>query len=134
MVLAAAGSASAQTYYQAYSAPVYYENGYQHYQAPQYMNNSDVQSRLINLGYYVGPHGVNGVMTEHTVAAIRYFQSSHGIKVDGVVGAETRAALSQYDYSQNPAYRSHYTYGNSQYRNGYASRYRPVNQVYYTTR
>jgi hypothetical protein len=50
-----------------------------------------VQGRLLNLGYSPGP--IDGVMGYRTVAAIKAFQADHGLKVDGVVGDETRARL-----------------------------------------
>lgn len=53
----------------------------------------DVQSRLLALGYDLGPTGVDGVFLGETLAAVRTFQHEHGIGEDGVVGDHTWAAL-----------------------------------------
>lgn len=51
-----------------------------------------LQARLQSLGYWVGPvDGVYGKLTEQAVYA---FQKYAGLSVDGVAGANTRAALS----------------------------------------
>lgn len=51
----------------------------------------EIQQRLADLGWYDGPiDGKNGAAT---IAAIKSFQQVHGLKVDGVVGTETRAKL-----------------------------------------
>lgn len=53
---------------------------------------AEVQQRLQDLRYWVGPvDGVFGWLTEQAVYA---FQKANGIAVDGVVGPQTRASLS----------------------------------------
>ncbi len=65
--------------------------------------NSDVrlvQRKLQQWGYYDG--SVDGVYGNQTFAAVRDFQRRNGLRVDGVVGPETWAALG-YDMSPEPA-------------------------------
>lgn len=50
-----------------------------------------LQENLRQLGYY--PYGVDGVYGNHTQSAVQKFQLHHGIKVDGIAGAKTLAAL-----------------------------------------
>jgi peptidoglycan hydrolase-like protein with peptidoglycan-binding domain len=50
-----------------------------------------LQQKLVELGYYVG--NVDGDFQEKTGAAVAYFQSCHGLRIDAVVGPETREAL-----------------------------------------
>ncbi|MEL6221199.1 MAG: peptidoglycan-binding protein [Cyanobacteria bacterium J06627_8] len=52
---------------------------------------SQVQTRLTELGFYSGP--VTGFYGELTEAAVRRFQESNGLTVDGVVGPATLAAI-----------------------------------------
>ncbi len=51
----------------------------------------DVQARLKQWGYYTGP--IDGVYGAGTYEAVRLFQSRNGLRVDGVVGTSTWAAL-----------------------------------------
>lgn len=53
----------------------------------------DVQSRLLALGYDLGPTGVDGVFLGETLAAVRTFQHERGIDEDGIVGDHTWSAL-----------------------------------------
>lgn len=53
----------------------------------------DVQRRLLTLGYDLGPTGVDGVFFGRTRDAVTAFQREHHLAEDGVVGAETWAAL-----------------------------------------
>lgn len=64
------------------------------------MDLTQIQQRLIDLGYDLGPSGADGQMGPRTDAAIRAFQSDHGLDVDGVVGPQTTAALSGAQPSQ----------------------------------
>lgn len=50
-----------------------------------------VQECLQAAGYDPGP--VDGVIGPRTIAAVRAFQGDHGIRVSGIVDAETRLAL-----------------------------------------
>lgn len=52
---------------------------------------TEIQTRLKEWGYYSGE--VDGVYGSKTEAAVRYFQSSNGLNVDGQVGNQTLAAL-----------------------------------------
>lgn len=50
-----------------------------------------IQDKLKRWGYYDG--AVDGIFGSATAKAVRYFQRSNGLKVDGIVGAQTLAAL-----------------------------------------
>ena len=50
-----------------------------------------IQQDLKNLGYYQGK--ITGIMDEATIKAIKAFQKDKGLKVDGIPGPKTRAAL-----------------------------------------
>ena len=52
---------------------------------------SSIQSKLNELGYSSGK--VDGVRGKKTDAAIRKFQKENGLKVDGIVGPNTKAVL-----------------------------------------
>jgi N-acetylmuramoyl-L-alanine amidase len=51
----------------------------------------EIQTRLSNWGYYNG--SVDGIYGNQTYDAVRYFQSSNGLAVDGVCGPNTLKAL-----------------------------------------
>lgn len=60
------------------------------------MQGNDVkalQQALEAKGYSVGPDGVDGIFGEGTETAVKAFQTSAGVKVDGIVGDATRSAL-----------------------------------------
>lgn len=50
-----------------------------------------IQTRLTAIGFFPGP--IDGVMGPKTMYAIKQFQLVKGLKVDGIVGPLTRAAL-----------------------------------------
>lgn len=50
-----------------------------------------IQDKLKRWGYYDG--AVDGIFGSATARAVRYFQRSNGLKVDGIVGAQTLKAL-----------------------------------------
>ena len=50
-----------------------------------------IQTRLKNWGYYTG--AVDGIFGYQTYKAVRFFQTKNGLKVDGIVGPQTLAAL-----------------------------------------
>jgi len=51
-----------------------------------------LQAELTQLGYYSGPE--DGIFGSETLAAVKSFQTSNGLQVDGVVGPLTNQALS----------------------------------------
>ncbi|MCE5204408.1 MAG: peptidoglycan-binding protein [Coriobacteriales bacterium] len=53
----------------------------------------DIQKRLFQLGYDLGPTGVDGVFLGKTQEAVRAFQRDNRLVEDGVVGPHTWAAL-----------------------------------------
>ena len=53
----------------------------------------DIQRRLLTLGYEIGRTGVDGVYLGQTTDAVRAFQESHDLLVDGIVGDVTWSAL-----------------------------------------
>ena len=55
------------------------------------------QTELINKGYSCGSWGADGDFGKATEAAVKAFQQDHGLKVDGIIGAETWAALDSAD-------------------------------------
>jgi N-acetylmuramoyl-L-alanine amidase len=52
---------------------------------------TEIQKRLKAWGYYKG--AVDGKYGYQTYQAVRYFQSKNGLKVDGIAGKQTLAAL-----------------------------------------
>ena len=50
-----------------------------------------IQKKLKNWGYYNGE--VDGIFGAKTKEAVKYFQRKNGLKVDGIVGNQTLAAL-----------------------------------------
>ena len=54
----------------------------------------EMQFMLDQLGYDLGPCGVDGDFGRMTEKAVKAFQKDHGLKIDGVVGSKTWAALS----------------------------------------
>lgn len=54
---------------------------------------SDLQSKLIERGFPCGSTGVDGKFGNTTLNAVKQFQQYSGLKVDGIVGPKTWAAL-----------------------------------------
>ena len=54
----------------------------------------EIQQALKNAGFYQGT--VDGRIGSHTREAVKEFQRSHGLKVDGVVGRQTWEQLAPY--------------------------------------
>ena len=52
---------------------------------------TEIQTRLKNWGYYDG--ALDGIYGSRTEAAVRWFQRSNGLSVDGQAGPQTLAAL-----------------------------------------
>ena len=52
---------------------------------------TQIQQKLLNWGYYSG--SVDGIYGSKTVSAVKYFQRSNGLTVDGKCGPSTLAAL-----------------------------------------
>lgn len=52
---------------------------------------TDLQNALKSLGYKIGT--VDGKFGAYTENAVRKFQKSHGLKVDGIAGAQTQSAI-----------------------------------------
>ncbi len=53
----------------------------------------ECQALLEKAGYSVGPCGIDGDFGRATLAAVKAFQSDHGLVVDGIVGPVTRKEL-----------------------------------------
>ena len=53
----------------------------------------ELQTMLLKLGYDLGPCGIDGDFGKATEAAVRSFQSDHGLAIDGVAGKNTWAEL-----------------------------------------
>ncbi len=52
---------------------------------------TQIQTKLKRWGYYNG--SVDGIYGSKTVTAVRAFQSKNGLKVDGIAGPKTLAAM-----------------------------------------
>ena len=52
-----------------------------------------LQTKLVNKGYSVGSCGIDGDFGSATLKAVKQFQKDNGLKVDGIVGRNTWAAL-----------------------------------------
>ena len=53
----------------------------------------ECQTLLEKHGYSVGSYGIDGEFGKDTLAAVKAFQKDHGLKVDGICGPKTFAAL-----------------------------------------
>lgn len=52
-----------------------------------------LQENLIKLGYDLGTYGADGDFGNATQKAVKKFQKDHGLTQDGIVGAQTHAAI-----------------------------------------
>ena len=50
-----------------------------------------IQTKLKNWGYYTG--SIDGIFGSKTTEAVKYFQRTNGLTVDGIVGKKTAAAM-----------------------------------------
>jgi N-acetylmuramoyl-L-alanine amidase len=62
---------------------------------------TQIQQKLKAWGYYKG--AVDGKYGYQTYSAVRYFQSKNGLKVDGVAGKQTLAAMGIFPTTSTPA-------------------------------
>lgn len=53
------------------------------------------QAELINRGYDLGAWGADGKFGNQTEKAVKEFQKDHGLKADGIIGADTWKALDE---------------------------------------
>ena len=60
---------------------------------PTFTTVKEVQQLLSDMGYDLGPAGVDGFMGRKTKEALLVFQGNVGLEVDGVIGPKTRAAM-----------------------------------------
>lgn len=60
---------------------------------PEFFRLEEVQQLLSDMGYDLGPAGVDGRMGPKTKDAIMTFQATHSLVADGIVGPKTRKAL-----------------------------------------
>lgn len=58
------------------------------------MTKKEIQTALRNAGYYNG--SIDGVLGNKSREAVRKFQADNGLKVDGLVGTETKNILIDY--------------------------------------
>ena len=63
-----------------------------------------LQTKLNALGYDLGICGIDGDFGSATEKAVKQFQKDHGLKVDGIVGEKTWAALNATDQPVAPTY------------------------------
>ena len=66
-----------------------------------------IQRKLKNWGYYKG--AVDGIFGPKTKEAVKYFQRKNGLKVDGIVGNKTLAALGISSAGDNQSSSGSYT-------------------------
>lgn len=63
-----------------------------------------LQTKLNALGYDLGVCGIDGDFGQATEKAVKQFQKDHGLKVDGIVGEKTWAALNGAEMPVTPTY------------------------------
>ncbi len=57
------------------------------------MSITEIQKKLIALGYDLGPKGADGVWGRRSIAALKAYQAKNGLKPDGIPGPATTAKL-----------------------------------------
>lgn len=62
----------------------------------------DLQKKLIELGYSVGPDGADGDFGNNTEKAVRDFQTDYKLSIDGEVGNETWTKLNELIEQKTP--------------------------------
>ena len=62
------------------------------------------QEILVDLGYELGPSGVDGKFGAKTEAAVKTFQQRHGLAADGIVGPKTWKQLLLYEGDEPETY------------------------------
>lgn len=62
------------------------------------------QEILVDLGYDLGPSGVDGKFGTKTEAAVKTFQQRHGLTADGIVGPKTWQQLLLYEGDEPETY------------------------------
>lgn len=62
-----------------------------------------IQTALIASGYSVGTAGIDGIFGPDTEAAVKQFQTDHGLTVDGIVGPETATAMNIFGLGSTPS-------------------------------
>ncbi len=67
----------------------------------------NMQRKLKNWGYYKG--SIDGIFGAQTKEAVKYFQRKNGLKVDGIVGPKTLAALGMSSTSSSSSNSSSYS-------------------------
>ena len=68
---------------------------------------TQIQTKLKRWGYYTG--SIDGIYGTQTQKAVRYFQSKNGLKVDGIAGKNTLAAMGIYSSSNSNSNSSYST-------------------------
>lgn len=67
-----------------------------------------LQNQLIKLGFYLGSSGADGVFGQYTLDAVKGVQSATGITVDGIVGPNTRSAITKFLNAPNNCNTAHF--------------------------
>ncbi|MGG3467493.1 N-acetylmuramoyl-L-alanine amidase [Neobacillus pocheonensis] len=66
-----------------------------------------LQEYLMKAGEKLPRYGADGDFGEETLQAVKSFQASHGLSVDGIVGPETKAKLEEVIKTPAPSYPGH---------------------------
>lgn len=85
-------------YWYGYYPYGYYPYGYYYYNPPVYSGTYgtgsvvvEVQRRLARAGYYHG--AIDGIVGPRTRVAIRAYERTHGLRVDGVISRQLMATM-----------------------------------------